>query len=207
MRASPTRTLGPAAFAIDRRWRTCKPCAALVALLTVNSLALPAQSTTYAYEVAVGVAVPTGILGRDRGAWPLVRIGVHKLEPTKRIHARLDGEVFSMPGRAARVTQTSPAGRLTSIGVALNGIMASKRKGIAPYGLAGIGVHWLANGTADAYSGGLMGLRVGAGIHATVGSFRIVAELASQAAILSTYGGVGNPKVGAYWPVSIGLRF
>ena len=162
---------------------------------------------TNQFEIGAGVVIPTGILGRERGAGPLLRAGMQRRAPKSRIRLRLDGEVFRIAAAAVPTSPSSPQGALTSVGMVLNAIAAPQGVRVAPYGLAGIGVQYLRDATPDVYPGGFAGVRIGAGIRTRTGRVDIVAEVAAQAAVLASFGGVKSPRVGAYWPLTIGLRF
>ena len=98
---------------------------------------------TNQFEIGAGVVIPTGILGRERGAGPLLRAGMQRRAPKSRIRLRLDGEVFRIAAAAVPTSPSSPQGALTSVGMVLNAIAAPRGVRVAPYGLAKIGVQYL----------------------------------------------------------------
>ena len=114
---------------------------------------------------------------------------------------------FIFPGSAARHNSSSPVGALTSVGVLMNAIITPRNGKHSPYVVAVVGIHGLFNQTPDVYSGGLVGLRIGVGVRAPVGPVAVAGEVALQFAMLSNLGGEGSSRVGAYWPVTIGLTF
>ena len=181
----------------------------LVVLLAVClcTSQLVGQSSRNEYEVAAGVAVPTGLLGRNRGAWPLIRASIQSREARSRVRTRLDAEALWMSSDAAPNAGPTRLGSLQAYSVVYNALVGPARPGIAPYALAGAALQWLRDNTPDAYPGGLVGLRIGVGLRGEVARYHVSFEIASQAAVFSSYGSVPSHKIGAYWPVTFGLTF
>lgn len=179
----------------------------LLILFVACASPLIGQSSRNEYEVAAGVAVPTGLAGRNRGAWPLVRVSIQERQSMSLVRTRLDAEALWMSANAASNSGPTRVGSLQAISAVYNVLAAPVRTGIVPYGLAGAGLQWLRDGTPDTYPGVLVGVRLGAGLRGRVGACRVSLEIASQAAVFSSYGSVPNRSVGAYWPVTPGLTF
>lgn len=175
----------------------------LVVLLWTS--ALSAQAREHVIEVGAGVAAPTGLMRRDRGFGPLIRIGVMQNKPLARVRVRLDAEALWLSRNNA--PPANQYGNLTALSAVYNVLVGPVRTGFRPYALGGIGLQWVHDQTPDTYPGGLAVARIGGGLRGGVGRYTVSLEAASQFAIFSIFGGVGSTKVGAYWPVTLGITF
>lgn len=183
-----------------RRWA----CVVLLASWSASPLA--AQATRFEYQVAAGVVVPTGLLGRTGGVGALVRASIsRRLDTSVTGRLRLDVEGLSVSGTDASRSKPDEGYGLSAYGV--NGVMLFPAGGSGAYALVGIGLQVAHSQAQDSYTAALLGGRVGAGVRGSIGRLRIALEVATQGAVLSNYGSVASFKVGAFWPVTLGLTF
>lgn len=177
----------------------------LMLLLFVCASGLSGQTATYEVDLGGGLAVPTGILGRERGAWPVIRAGVQKRQVKAPVRFRLDLEALWMGSSAA--ADSNNVGALGSVSLVESALIGPAKPALAPYGILGMGLQWLVNRTPDTYPVALLGVRVGGGLRGAVGRYRVSLEVATQLGVLSNYGHVSSAKIGSYWPITVGLTF
>ncbi len=89
----------------------------LLILFVACASPLIGQSSRNEYEVAAGVAVPTGLAGRNRGAWPLVRVSIQERQSMSLVRTRLDAEALWMSANAAPNSGPTHLGSLQAISV------------------------------------------------------------------------------------------
>jgi hypothetical protein len=160
-------------------------------------------------SLALGVALPTGGLGAQRTAGPLLRAAV-TLGDRQRRHVRLRFELEGawLVGDERRASSGSwSAGTLRAVsGLATMVVGARGSPAVAPYLLVGMGLQRLAvAGVSNPY-GMTFGIRGGAGLQWRVGPRTMFAEVSSHAAA-TDFGTTSDFSVATYVPITIGIRF
>lgn len=173
-----------------------------------------AGATVHAQSVerslGIGVAQPTGGLGANRGAGPLLQ-GAVTLGDRWRRHVRLRLEVEGawMRGDGAATAGSSwSGGTLRSVGAFAVMVVGDRGapETVAPHLLLGLGLQRMAiPGVANPY-GNVLGARVGGGVQWRAGSRTMFAELAAHAAA-TDFGTTSDFSVATYLPLTVGIRF
>lgn len=192
---------------ITTRRNLSRRCVVVLLAAGAHVSPLVGQPTRYKYEFAGGVAVPTGILGRTGGAGPLVRASISQTLDTAGVRFRFDLEATRIASISAPPTAPYSGYGLEAYSVVGNLLLGPDGAGIAPFGLVGLGLQFAASQTPDSYPGVLMGVRLGLGLRGGLGRYRLSLEVAAQGAVFSIFGPVGSYRVGAYWPITLGLAF
>ena len=175
----------------------------LTMLLAVGTHGSPlaGQSARFTYEVAAGVAVPTGILGRTGGAGPLVRASISRgRDTTVGVRFRFDAEAMRISTITSPKTAPYSGDGLQAYSLVGNWLFGPDGAAIAPYLLGGVGLQFAASQTPDSYPGLFTSVRLGVGLRGIVRRFRVSLEFTSA-------GAVRNYRGGAYWPITLGLAF
>ena len=142
------------------------------------------------------------------GVGPFVRASISaKRDTAARVLFRVDVEALRVSNVLAHGIESNARYGVNAYGVTGNLLFTAVGRALAPYGLVGIGVQAAQSRAPDTYPAGLLGVRVGAGLRGNTGRLRLAFEVAAQGAVLSSYGSVGSYRVGAYWPITIGVAF
>ena len=172
-----------------------------VIVLVAYASPLAGQSARFKYEVAAGVAVPTGILGRTGGAGPLVRASISQgRDTTVGVRFRFDAEATRISTITSPKTAPYSGDGLQAYSLVGNWLFGPDGAGIAPYLLGGVGLQFAASQTPDSYPGLFTSVRLGLGLRGIVMRYRLSLEITSV-------GAVRNYRGGAYWPITLGLAF
>ena len=160
-------------------------------------------------SLALGVAVPTGGLGAQRSAGPLLRAAVTLGNRERRhVRFRLELEGAWLVGDERRaVSRSWSAGMFRAVsGLATMVVGARGTPTVAPYLIIGMGLQRLSVvGVTNPY-GMTFGVRGGAGLQWRVGSRTMFAEVSSHAAA-TDFGTTSDFSLATYVPITIGIRF
>jgi hypothetical protein len=178
-----------------------------VLLVVVASASVSAVGAQHvAPGLAVGIAVPTGGLGRERSPGPVVQTYavIGKRDEIARFQIGAEGVWFR--GRSPAPVASSAYGNLRAIGILGNVVIAPPVSEIKPYLTLGGGVQWLSiEGRTNPY-GRLLGLRSGLGIEAPWGNASARAEISAHV-VLSDFGTGVDFHPGTYFPVTFAIQF
>lgn len=185
-----------------KSFNACAPTRVLLPVIMVLPFARPVAAQRAGPTVAVGMAVPRGPLGAERGAGPLGRIGLVFGASRAAVQFRIEAERAYMPARGAQTTSQSSS--LTSTAV-LGNVIVGPRGFTMPYLVVGGGIQWLRAGRLPSIYGATPGVRIGIGLRSRIGSTYPYVELLSHLNL--TDFASAEWQAGHFLPVVAGVRF
>ena len=176
-------------------------------VFVINAKTSSAKAQHISPGVALGVAVPTGGLGRERSPGPLTQVYAILGKPDRIVRFQISAEGMWCPGKPAPTSLTSSAyGNLRALSVLGTLLIAPASADVKPYLSLGGGLQSLAiEGRQNPY-GRLVGVRSGVGIEAPLRRIRVRAEVSAHA-VLSDFGTGRDFRIATYVPVTLAIQF
>jgi hypothetical protein len=161
-------------------------------------------------EVAVGVAMPTGPLGGRYHTGMLLRAGMLIVDSARVWRLRVDGEVLQLRARTGVAPSGvgPPTGVYRSVGTMATLVVGQARHVVAPYVVVGLGMQQVrVDGITYKWNGVVPAGRIGGGLRANVGRYRVSMELARHL----VFSGRGTAEEYRFWasyrPFTLGVAF
>jgi hypothetical protein len=166
----------------------------------------PAGAQHISPGVAVGTAVPTGDLGRERSPGPVAQLYLVVGRPDRIARFQITAEGVWCPGKLAPASLSSSAyGNFRALSL-LGSLLLAPASAVKPYLSLGAGLQALSiQGTRNPY-GRLVGVRSGVGIEAPLRETSVRAEVGAHA-VLSDFGTGHDFRIATYVPVTLAIQF
>lgn len=157
--------------------------------------------------IALGAAVPTGDLGAERLAGPLVQAFVILGSGERIVRLQVGAEATLIRGkRASSPTSSSAEGDLRSVSLLASVLMAPRMEGGRPYLTVGAALQRLSiPGRRNPY-GTMVGARGGLGLESVWRKRTFRGEVTPHI-VLSDFGTGEDWSMGTYVPITFGIRF
>ena len=157
--------------------------------------------------VAIGVAVPTGDLGRERSLGPVTQIYAVIGRPDRVLKFQISAEGAWLPGKSPPASLTSSAyGNLRALSLLGSLVIAPALDSVKPYLSFGAGLQDLSiQGRQNPY-GRLVGVRTGVGVEIPLRELSLRAEVSAHA-VLSDFGTGHDYSIATYFPITFAIQF